>query len=46
MLLLFSVRAAVWERAAVRVFRERLSVCVCLSFPIGFEVEMRDCINC
>ena len=29
-------------RFAVRVFRERLSVCLCASFPFGFEGGMWD----
>ena len=51
MLLLFSVRIAewppVWERElfirfTVRVFRERLAVCMCASFPFVFEGEIWD----
>ena len=26
--------------SSVRVLRERLSICVCVSFPFGFEGEM------
>ena len=31
-------------RLTVRVFRERLSICVCASFPFGFEGWMWDLI--
>ena len=39
----------VWERAVfiqytVNVFCECLSVCVCASFPFGFEAGMSDLI--
>ena len=52
MLLVFSSRVAecppVWEklfiRFTVRVFRERLSVCVCSSFLFGFKGRMWDLI--
>ena len=50
MLLLLSNRLAewpsVWEIAAnlvaLCVFCEWLSICVCASFPFGFEVGLRD----
>ena len=55
MLPLFSIRVAesppIWERAVysvyrVRVFRERLSVCMFASFPFCFEGGMvYDCIS-
>ena len=40
----------VWERAVNSVYcgvsRERLSVCVCASFPFGFRVGVRfDCFT-
>ena len=31
-------------RFTVRVFREHLSICVCISFPYGFEDGMWDLI--
>ena len=31
-----------FTRFTVRVFRERLSVCVCASLPFGFEVGVWD----
>ena len=31
-------------RFTIRVFRERLSVCVCASFPFGFEGGMWELI--
>ena len=49
--LLFSFRIAeyspVWElfiRFTVRIFRERVSLCVCASFPFCFEGGVWDLI--
>ena len=52
MLLLFSIGVAerppvgkeLFIRFSVRVSRERSSVCVCASFPFGFEGGFRDLI--
>ena len=33
-----------FNRIAVRTFRESLSVCVCVSFPFGFESAMWNLI--
>ena len=46
MLLLFSIRVLfgkdLFIQFSVRVFRERLSISVCASFPFGFEGGMWD----
>ena len=45
MLLLFSIRIAVWKELFIQFsVHELLSICVCCSFPFGFEGGISDWI--